>query len=60
MLYTYTLGCGIACLVFAGVSAMDAVEVRPARLAAQVLLWPAALLVWLLDRHDTHRPLGQH
>lgn len=42
MLYIYVLGCGLACLVLAGISSMETVDVKPARVAAEILLWPAA------------------
>ena len=29
MLYCYILGCGIACLIFTGISSMDTVDVKP-------------------------------
>ena len=31
MLYIYALGCGLACLILAGISSMETVDVRPAR-----------------------------
>ena len=43
MLYIYALGCGLACLVLAGISSMETVDVQPARVAAEIVLWPAAL-----------------
>lgn len=50
MLYLYVLGCEMACLVLMGASSMETVDVRPARVAAQIVFWPAALLCWLKDR----------
>ncbi len=47
MLYLYVLGCEMACLALMGASSMETVNVRPARAAAQIVLWPAALLCWL-------------
>ena len=29
MLYCYILGCGIACLIFTGISSMDTVDIKP-------------------------------
>lgn len=47
MLYLYVLGCEMACLVLMGASSMETVDVRPARVAAQIVCWPVALLHWL-------------
>lgn len=44
MLYCYILGCGIACLIFTGISSMDTVDVKPVELVAKTLLWPVALI----------------
>ena len=44
MLYCYILGCGIACLIFTGISSMDTVMVKPAEVAVKTLLWPVALV----------------
>lgn len=50
MLYIYALGCGLACLVLAGVSSMETVDVKPARVAAGIVLWPAALAGYAVRR----------
>ena len=47
MLYCYILGCGIACLIFTGISSMDTVDVKPLELVAKTLLWPVALVRYL-------------
>ena len=44
MLYCYILGCGIACLIFTGISSMDTVDVKPVEVAINTLLWPVALV----------------
>ena len=44
MLYCYILGCGIACLIFTGISSMDTVDVKPVEVAVKTLLWPVALI----------------
>lgn len=57
MLYIYVLGCGLACLVLAGISSMETVDVKPARVAAEILLWPAALAEYAvrwLAAHGAH------
>lgn len=55
MLYFYVLGCEMACLTLMGVSSMETVDVRPLRVAAQVVFWPAALLFWLAGRRKQRR-----
>lgn len=50
MLYIYALGCGLACLVLAGISSMETVDVQPARVAAEIVLWPAALAGYAVRR----------
>ena len=50
MLYIYALGCGLACLVLAGISSMETVDVQPARVAAGIVLWPAALAGYTVRR----------
>ncbi len=50
MLYIYALGCGLACLVLAGISSMETVDVQPARVAAGIVLWPAALAGYAVRR----------
>ena len=47
MLYCYILGCGIACLIFTGISSMDTVDVKPVEVALKTLLWPVALVRYL-------------
>ena len=47
MLYCYILGCGIACLIFTGISSMDTVDVKPVEVAVKTLLWPVALVARL-------------
>lgn len=47
MLYCYILGCGIACLIFTGISSMDTVDIKPVELIAKILLWPVALVRYL-------------
>ena len=47
MLYCYILGCGIACLIFTGISSMDTVDIKPVELVAKILLWPVALVRYL-------------
>ena len=47
MLYCYILGCGIACLIFTGISSMDTVDVKPVEVAVKTLLWPVELVVRL-------------
>ena len=42
MLYCYILGCGIACLIFTGISSMDTVVVK-------TLLWPVELVRHLVS-----------
>ena len=59
MLYIYALGCGLACLVLAGVSSMETVDVQPARVAAEIVLWPAALAEYAVKRLAA-RPRGRH
>ena len=54
MLYIYALGCGLACLVLAGISSMETVDVKPARVAAEILLWPAALAGYAVRRLAAH------
>ena len=54
MLYIYVLGCGPACLVIAGISTMETVDVKPARVAAEILLWPAALAGYAVRRLAAH------
>lgn len=54
MLYIYALGCGLACLVLAGVSSMETVDIKPARLAAGIVLWPAALAEYAVRRLAAH------
>lgn len=54
MLYIYVLGCGLACLVLAGISSMETVDVKPARVAAEILLWPAALAEYAIRRLVAH------
>ena len=44
MLYCYILGCGIACLIFTGISSMDTVE-----LVVKTLLWPVELVRHLVS-----------
>ena len=60
MLYIYALGCGLACLVLAGISSMETVDVQPARVAAEIVLWPAALAGYAVRRlaaqGSTQRP----
>lgn len=50
MLYIYALGCGLACLVLAGISSMETVDIQPARVAAEIVLWPAALAGYAVRR----------
>ena len=47
MLYCYILGCGIACLIFTGISSMDTVE--PVELVVKTLLWPVELVRHLVS-----------
>lgn len=54
MLYIYVLGCGLACLVLAGISSMETVDVKPARVAAEILLWLAALAEYAIRRLAAH------
>lgn len=54
MLYIYVLGCGLACLVLAGISSMETVDVKPARVAAGIVLWPAALAGYAVRRLAAH------
>ena len=54
MLYIYALGCGLACLILAGVSSMETVDVKPARVAAGIVLWPAALAGDAVRRRAAH------
>lgn len=42
-MYFYILGCAIACLCLTGIGSMDTVDVKPAELIVNVLLWPVAL-----------------
>ncbi|HIV43366.1 MAG TPA: hypothetical protein H9996_04070 [Candidatus Faecalibacterium avium] len=46
-MYCYILGCGIACLIFTGISSMDTVDVKPVEVAVKTLLWPVALVARL-------------
>ena len=50
MLYIYALGCGLACLVLAEIRSMETVDVQPARVAAEIVLWPAALAGYAVRR----------
>ena len=54
MLYIYALCCGMACLVLAGVSSMETVDIQPARVAAGIVLWPAALAGYAVRRLAAH------
>lgn len=49
MLYCYILGCGIACLIFTGISSMDTVDVKPVELVVKTLLWPVELIRHLVS-----------
>ncbi len=55
LLYCYILGCGIACLVYTGISSMDTVVVKPVELAARILLWPVALVGSLTRANAAHQ-----
>ena len=44
----------VACLVLAGVSSMETVDVQPARVAAEIVLWPAALAGYAVRRLAAH------
>ncbi len=54
MLYCYILGCGIACLIFTGISSMDTVDVKPAELIVKILLWPVALVRYLVRNTNSN------
>lgn len=55
-MYYYILGCGIACLVLAGIGSMDTVCVKPAEIAVKALLWPLVLVQALVRSSNTrHR-----
>ena len=49
MLYCYILGCGIACLIFTGISSMDTVDDKPVELVVKTLLWPVELVRHLVS-----------
>lgn len=59
MLYCYILGCGIACLIFTGISSMDTVDVKPVEIAINTLLWPVALVRHMV-RASSRRSMRMH
>lgn len=59
MLYCYILGCGIACLIFTGISSMDTVDVKPVEIVLNTLLWPVALVRHLVHATDS-RSMRMH
>lgn len=59
MLYCYILGCCIACLIFTGIGSMDTVDVKPAEIVVNTLLWPVAL-VRRLVRVSSRRSMRMH
>lgn len=60
MLYCYILGCGIACLIFTGISSMDTVDVKPVEVALKTLLWPLALVRYLANGSAGSRTMRMH
>ena len=60
MLYCYILGCGIACLIFTGISSMDTVDVKPVEVALKTLLWPVALVRYLANGSVGSRTMRMH
>ena len=58
MLYCYILGCGIACLIFTGISSMDTVDVKPVEIVLNTLLWPVVLVHHLV--RASSKPMRMH
>lgn len=56
IMYYYILGCGVACLVLAGINSMDTVMcVKPAEILVKSLLWPITLVEALMSNHSMNR-----